>query len=152
MATDAIRQPNRSGYPDMTNKKRGEDQAAKFPRLRDAVQTVANAALTVDYISILESEPHAAAPGLTIKYVPDKLILTSQSFDDYITEFRSVTFDSLEEFAIAVLSDINNEVVPRWCQIVVWRRVDGITNRCVVVEDRQPNWDNPALLSRIAPV
>ena len=136
----------------MTNDKPDEAQTARFPHLRDAVRTVANTALTVDFISVLESDPHAAAPGLTIKYVPDKLILTSQSFDDYTAAFRSVTFDSLEDFAITVLSDINNEVVPRWCQIVIWRRAEGSAYRCVVVEDRQPNWDNPALLSRIAPV
>ena len=62
----------------MTNDKPDEAQTARFPHLRDAVRTVANTALTVDFISVLESEPHAAAPGLTIKYVPDKLILTSQ--------------------------------------------------------------------------
>lgn len=136
----------------MTGSTSENQHAAPFPHLRNAIQTTANTGIMVDYISILESNPETAALGLTIKYAPDKLIFTSQSFDNYATLLRDVTFHSLEEFTLTVLSDINNEVVPRWCQIVVWRPGNGNSRHSVVVEDRQPKWDNAALLSTIAPV
>jgi len=37
--------------------------------------------------------------------------------------------------------------VPRWVQIVAART--GGTDHQVIIEDRQPKWDNPALLARL---
>ena len=51
-----------------------------------------------------------------------------------------------------ILDDVNNEVVPRWVQVTVTApgdRAAGVDGHGVMLEDRQPRWDNPALLSRL---
>jgi 7-cyano-7-deazaguanine reductase len=46
-----------------------------------------------------------------------------------------------------VLDDLNNELVPRWVELTVER--DAPLPHRVVIEDRQPNWDNPQLMARL---
>ena len=51
-----------------------------------------------------------------------------------------------------ILDDINNEVVARWVQITVSSpdpTDSALEFHGIVLEDRQPKWDNPALLSRL---
>jgi hypothetical protein len=82
--------------------------------------------------------------------VPDRLILTPQSFARYIDTLQSLPWTHLEELAAAILSDLNNELVARWVQVALFR-TDGAleTNHHILLEDRQPNWNNAQLLSRL---
>ncbi|MCH8835488.1 MAG: hypothetical protein IH925_06035, partial [Proteobacteria bacterium] len=51
-----------------------------------------------------------------------------------------------------ILDDINNEVVARWVQVALSvpnGALPGVGNHGVMLEDRQPKWDNAALLSRL---
>jgi hypothetical protein len=41
-------------------------------------------------------------------------------------------------------------LVPRWAEVTVERVLP--TPHRVVVEDRQPNWDNPHLFARMRPL
>ena len=73
--------------------------------------------------------------------------------DEYLALVSGQPWSSIEEFAAAVLADLNNQLVPRWVSVVVTlSRPRGSAEHTVIVEDRQPNWDNRALLARIAPV
>ncbi|MEE8393877.1 MAG: hypothetical protein V3R66_05985, partial [Rhodospirillales bacterium] len=57
-------------------------------------------------------------------------------------------WETMEKVAVMVLNDINNEVVARWTQVSVAASKDKASHN-VMVEDRQPHWDNPDLLSRL---
>ncbi|MDQ2103512.1 hypothetical protein [Azospirillum isscasi] len=97
-----------------------------------------------DYLVELSGEP---APGtrLTLRYVPDRLVAVPDAFAAYLA---SVAADgTLEGMALAVLDDVNNELVPRWAEVTA-ERAAPVPHR-VLVEDRQPNWDNPHLFSRM---
>ena len=50
---------------------------------------------------------------------------------------------------MTMLDDVNNELIPRWAQVELTAG-PGDAGDChgVIIEDRQPGWDNPALLAR----
>jgi 7-cyano-7-deazaguanine reductase len=53
--------------------------------------------------------------------------------------------------ALAMRDDFGNEVIPRWIEIVVSPSEANheTTRHSVLVEERQPRWDNPNLLARL---
>ncbi|MBL4615890.1 MAG: hypothetical protein JKY27_13615 [Magnetovibrio sp.] len=87
-----------------------------------------------------------------MRYVPDKHILQARSFGTYLEALSTQIWDSPEDLAVTVLSDINNEVITRWVQIAISvpeLQHHAVETHAVVIEDRQPEWDNPALLTRL---
>jgi 7-cyano-7-deazaguanine reductase len=117
---------------------------------RARLRVVANPSSTLDYLNILEGNAHRSDAQLTLRYVPDKQILAPVSFKDYLAALGSSETESLECLAVAVLEDINNEVVPRWVQIAARRTADSGNTQTILIEDRQPKWDNRSLLARLA--
>ena len=120
--------------------------------LRETLRTRPNPNREVDYVVILAGTVRplgVAAPlSLTLSYIPDRLIVESGEWRRYLTELSARTVSTLEELAAQILSDTNNEVVPRWLSVVVCGAGDGPLHK-VVIEDRQPKWDNPDLLRRL---
>lgn len=123
---------------------------------RNLLTTRSNPNLRTDYVVTLAGridlpEPPGAA-DLVIRYVPDKWILDTLAFRRYLGALAQESWTALEDIAAVALDDVNNEVVARWVQVVA-SQTDGdeaATNRHeVLIEDRQPGWDNPALLSRL---
>ena len=123
---------------------------------RGLLVTRSNPDARLDYVVALEG--HVVHPGQSeptrvgVRYVPDKLILESAAFGRYLKALGGEPWPSLEDVAAVILDDVNNEVVPRWAQITVSAPGDvhpGIDSHGVILEDRQPRWDNPALLSRL---
>ena len=58
----------------------------------------------------------------------------------------------LEEAAAAILEDMGNEVVARWIQVNASTGSEDPTSvpgHQVVLEDKQPQWENPGLLARL---
>jgi len=98
-----------------------------------------------DFLVELRGEP-AAGTRLTLRLVPDALVLEPAGFAAYLGESAGLP-DDLETLAMTVLDDLNNELVPRWVEITVER--DTPFAHRVVIEDRQPNWDNPQLMGRL---
>jgi len=84
------------------------------------------------------------AAQVRIMYVPDRLVLPGESLQNYFDAVAKADLGSLENLAIEMLDDFNNEIVPRWVQIDIFLKGSQITTT-----DRQPGWDNPDLLSRI---
>jgi 7-cyano-7-deazaguanine reductase len=126
-----------------------QGDTAPTMRRRAKLETVPNPDLSIDYLSVLQGATLNAAATVTLRYVPDKLILPIAAFAEYLAAFDATMSGSLEEIALAALSDINNEVVPRWVQIVAAQTGDVTASHQVLIEDRQPKWDNPALLARL---
>lgn len=111
---------------------------------RERLTTSSNPDTRHDYLVELRGEP-VAGLHLTVRYVPDRLVTTPDAFAAYVA---SVPVDgTLEGLALAVLDDVNNELVPRWAEVTA-ERAAPVPHR-VLVEDRQPNWDNPHLFSRM---
>lgn len=123
---------------------------------REKLATKENPDSRMDYVSSLQGRLAAAgaAARITLRYVPDRWIVTPDGFDAYLAGLGDQDWANLESLATAILDDINNEVVARWVQVVVDRQneaEDGVTDErhSVMLEDRQPKWGNDALLSRL---
>lgn len=86
---------------------------------------------------------------LIVDFVPDRLVPTSDSFAVYLKALEAETWPLAEQLATAVLDDFNNELIPRWIRVSATRHEKSDFYH-VVIEDRQPEWNNPALLSRLA--
>ncbi len=85
---------------------------------------------------------------VALRYVPDRDILDPVSFAAYLDVLGGMAWDSLEKAAVTIIDDINNEVVPRWARVVISAMGDAVAGgHSVLLEDRQPKWDNPALIS-----
>ena len=117
-----------------------------------------NREIKLDYVIFITG--HMANPGLGgssdihLNYVPDKTILKPASFGRYLDAIGTTKWETLEECAAAILNDINNELVARWVQLSISAPNQvhhGIDRHKVMLEDRQPNWDNMGLLSRLRP-
>ncbi|MFC1673426.1 hypothetical protein ACFL12_04655 [Pseudomonadota bacterium] len=110
---------------------------------------------TLDYIITLEGHlPNSKGSNrqVVLRYVPDREVLDARSFGNYLESLSGDSWENPEDLAVTVISDVNNEVVARWVQVSV--RVPELNHHAVethsvVIEDRQPNWDNRALLSRL---
>lgn len=122
------------------------------PRRRAALAASANPAPRHDYAISLAASfagPDGTVLHLEVRYVPDRVIIRPDCLKPYLDRL-SAGGGGKEDLALAVLDDLNNEVVPRWIEVTISADSDGTAHR-VVMQDRQPQWDNPALLERISP-
>ncbi len=108
----------------------------------------------LDYVVTLTGRVWNIATGneavLSIRYIPDVLVIERSSLGDYLSVISENDWASLEDVTAAILDDFNNELVPRWIHVGVTGPEEKNGGRhSVIVEDRQPNWDNPTLLSRL---
>ena len=115
-----------------------------------------NPDIKLDYvISItghMASHAEVDSSVIHLRYVPDKMILNPASFGRYLDALGTMPWETLEESAAAVLNDVNNELISRWLQVSISAPDQvhhGIDRHEVLLEDRQPNWDNAGLLSRL---
>ena len=94
------------------------------------------------------TQPVGIADKLTISYVPDRDILQAGALAKYIASQPSLQVfgreTQLEGLAATIADDFADQVVPRWHRVTLQAR-----NYVVTVEDRQPGWDHPTLLSSV---
>ena len=80
---------------------------------RTLIATGTNPDPRLDYVVGLEGS--IAAVGNTVpiainlRYIPDKVIVEPASFGRYLEALASINWPSLEELAVTLLSDVNNE-------------------------------------------
>ena len=89
---------------------------------------------------------------VSLRYVPDKLIIRPESFGYYLRELGMLRWEALEDIAATTLNDINNELIARWLQVIIstpGKVYHDIDFHKVLIEDKQPNWNNEELLSRL---
>lgn len=115
-----------------------------------------NPDLKLDYVISITG--HMANPGLggssaiQLHYVPDRVILRLASFGRYLDALGTMKWGTLEEAAAAVLNDVNNQLVTKWVRLSISAPNQvhrGIDRHEVMLEDRQPNWNNVGILSRL---
>lgn len=90
--------------------------------------------------------------SVILRFVPDRDILSPDSLDHYFARLSDTDMPGLEAIATTILTDVNDRIVPKWIQVetaTVVNQAVGVHRHAVLVEDRQPRWDNPALLSRL---
>lgn len=129
---------------------------------RQTLTGTANPSDRMEYIVTLFGsiaiESVAKNVALKIRYIPDKSILERKAFEAYLRVLEQTAWPNLEDLAAAILDDMNNEIISRWIQIELTTegtapKADGgemeFGDYTVLIEDRQPKWDNPVLLSRI---
>jgi len=122
---------------------------------RNLLMTMPNPGAGMDYVVCLDgrvkSQAKIAEITVSLNYVPDRVILDPAAFGRYLDALSQVPWSSLESVAVAILEDVNNEVVARWVQVAVKVRDAVHANggaHGVTLEDRQPTWENKSLLSR----
>lgn len=91
---------------------------------------------------------HGAPLSVVLRYVPDRRIVEPPSFSAYLRALGGNPLASVEAVGVAILEDVSNEAVPRWLQVLVTAESDD-PQYAVLLEDRQPKWDNRTLLSRL---
>lgn len=105
----------------------------------------------LDFVIVLDGIAPRAGCRVRLRYVPDKLILDRDAFLDYLATLAPPPGGATENLALALLDEINNEIVPRWVQIALSAVTDDVPVETVILTDRQPNWDNAAILGILPP-
>ena len=123
---------------------------------RQHLKTRPNPDTRLDYVAGLQGTVQAFRLGpatrVAIHYVPDRAIVEPAAFGRYLETLAAAEWGSLEALATAILGDFANELVARWTRVVVTSpegSYRGVGAHRVMIEDRQPGWDNAALLSRL---
>ncbi|NVJ93765.1 MAG: hypothetical protein HWE34_19015 [Methylocystaceae bacterium] len=120
---------------------------------RAQLKTLNNPNKTIDYIITLETSISQTPITLTLRYIPDKVILDSRCFNSYITEVAAHQEDQhIETLAATMVEDFNNELVTKWVQVTAYEDLGDSSKHNVVIEDKQPRWDNPHLLARLSKI
>lgn len=117
---------------------------------RTLLSTDRNPDIKLDYVVAINGLITTSI--VKLRYVPDRTILVPSAFGEYLETLGGIEWQSLEETAAAVLNDVNNELIARWVQVSITAPGEfhpGIESHEVLLEDRQPNWDNEGLLSRL---
>lgn len=123
-------------------------EAAKAEAARRPIETAPNPDPRIDYLVRLDGAVRAADADAQVRlvFVPDKRILPAEALPAYLSGLgKTAAPGEPERLALRILDDLNDELVPRWLQVTV-TTADG---RRVLVEDRQPKWDDKALLARV---
>lgn len=113
----------------------------------------------LDYIVTLNGHLPNTSGGsrrhITLRYIPDKNVLDAKAFGDYLEALAAMVWNTPEDLAVTILSDVNNEIIARWVQVLLNLpefKHHAVETHAVVIEDRQPGWDNPALLARLSTI
>ncbi len=117
---------------------------------RACLKTMANPAADRDRISILSGElPNSGlmsggAIHVDLRYIADRDIIAAAALAHYFEAAAQEPCETLEAYADLVLSDLNNELVPRW----IWLRLKSAGHQ-VIQQDQQPAWDDTGLLDTV---
>ncbi|PCJ35291.1 MAG: hypothetical protein COA93_03410 [Alphaproteobacteria bacterium] len=90
-----------------------------------------------------------------LRYIPDKLILDHDGLADYLRQMLAHKTTKAEKLAPHILAhdileDVTNHIIPKWIEVnLVDEENNQGQNIWVTIEDRQPNWENDALLKRL---
>lgn len=122
---------------------------------RSHLTSTANPDKALDYIVTLEGHlpnSHSQSRHILLRYIPDRQVLSAKSFGGYLEALSGEPWNTPEDLAVTILSDVNNEIVARWVQVSVnlpELQHHAVQTHAVIIEDRQPGWDNANLLSRL---
>lgn len=84
---------------------------------------------------------------LRVRYVPDRHILAHGALDAYLPVLAATAPVSLEQLTLTFVEDLSDALIPRWIEVIT----AGKNGHTVIVDDRQPGWNNERLLDRLPP-
>lgn len=90
---------------------------------------------------------------ITLRYVPDRSVLDAQAFGNYLDATTGAPWNTPEDLAVTVLGDVNDKIIPRWIQLalsIADPHYPCLDSHEIILEDRQPGWDNSDLFGRLA--
>lgn len=112
-----------------------------------------------DYVTGLQGRMtpvhYAGSVDVIVRYVPDRMVVTPDSFEAYLETVKGLEWSCLEDMANAMVKDVSNEMLTRWTQVILRAgqpELEHIGSHEVSVEDRQPGWRNDDLIFRLAPL
>jgi 7-cyano-7-deazaguanine reductase len=117
---------------------------------RDGLQTATNPNKTLDYLITIDCFSVDETRRILVRYIPDKLILEKNTVDVYLTKVPNDL--RIEELATNLLDDLNNELVCRWMQVCVFEESSALGQHQVIVEDKQPQWENAYMIDRLSKI
>ena len=77
--------------------------------------------------------------------MPDRDVLDRASLASYL---KAMPATSPEPSVATIAEDIANELVPKWYRVSLTLTRDGLS-QTIAIEDRQPDWTHPSLLSAL---
>lgn len=108
------------------------------------IRTDENPLPRIDVLCRLNASIHNPPATVTVYFVPDRRTVQATGLQAYLDTLKAPSRPAV--LAARILADLSNELVPRFVQV----RVEcGNEGDSVLVEDRRPKWDNPAILSRL---
>ena len=119
---------------------------------RAVLAPTSNPDRNIDFVSSLSGRLSALGGSIDValRYVPDALTVSPAAFAAYLRALEGGDWPSHENLATTILQDVSNELVPRWVQVVTRRgAADDVSEHKILVEDRQPQWNNAALLAHL---
>ncbi len=145
------------------NREESEDVATSGQAIRGSKRLKRRALLSTqnnpdpdrDYLVHLEltfelSRSDLPSVRLQLHYVPDRLVLLPDSLNNYFKALAGTNWETMESLGAELITDLANELVPRWIQVELTHMRQGVGEHRVVLDDRQPGWDNPIFLGRLS--
>jgi 7-cyano-7-deazaguanine reductase len=114
------------------------------PKNPDTVTVLRNPAPHHDYLIEWAGEA-PGGNGLKVRYVPDRDVITRQGWLELLDALPA---ENAEAVAITLLGKLDDMLLARWIEVSVFTE----NGHRVVIEDRQPGWQNAVFLSRLAPL
>ena len=117
---------------------------------RACLRTIASPAPDHDRISILSGAlPSSGLIGggqihVDLRYIADCDLIAATTLAEYFQVAAQEPCESLEAYADLVISDLSNELVPRW----IWLRLQSGGHQ-VIQQDCQPAWNNSEILATL---
>jgi len=85
-----------------------------------------------------------------LRYVPDKLLLDHKVLAAYLGTIVTRDSGKAEALVHNILEDIMDQIIPKWIEITLKQQQNKFGQTVLVtMEDRQPNWQDDALLNRL---
>ena len=114
--------------------------------------TIKNPNMANEYLCKISCQIKINSPiEINLCYIPDKLIISEKAFNIYLSSLKITKDIPIETIAHIILDDLNNELVAKWIQIIISADINkqGSSHK-ILLEDRQPRWNNIDLLNRIS--
>ena len=85
-----------------------------------------------------------------VRYVPDKILLAQEGVCDYLTQTLGMEARGIEQLTHDILEDVMDHIIPKWIEVTLKQKQNKAGQEVVVImEDRQPGWENEPLLKRL---
>lgn len=85
-----------------------------------------------------------------LRYAPDKLLIDHEGLAGYLEQIVAHNPKKAEILAHDILEDVMNQIIPKWIEVNLRQNPNKFgQNILITIEDRQPGWEEDALLKRL---